>query len=132
MGLHDTDHVPRAEKVYTVSSNIHCIEEHMDKKERKLALESKQADLEKRLAAVTRDVTKTLPSDFAEQATERENDDVLEEIARETQLSIQQIRAALRRLEDDGYGICASCGEDIAGQRLDALPETTFCVDCAV
>ena len=104
----------------------------MDKKERKLALESKQADLEKRLAAVTRDVTKTLPSDFAEQATERENDDVLEEIARETQLSIQQIRAALRRLEDDGYGICASCGEDIAGQRLDALPETTFCVDCAV
>ena len=104
----------------------------MDKETRQQALKSKLADLENRLAAVTRDVTKTLPSDFAEQATERENDDVLEEIARETQLSIQQIRAALRRLEDDGYGICASCGEDIAGQRLDALPETTFCVDCAV
>ena len=84
------------------------------------------------MAAVKRDVTKTLPSDFAEQATERENDDVLEEIARETQLSIQQLKAALRRFEDDNYGICASCGEDIAGERLDALPETTFCVDCAV
>ena len=104
----------------------------MDKETRQQALKSKLADLEKRLAAVTRDVTKTLPSDFAEQATERENDDVLEEIARETQFSIQQLKAALRRLDDDSYGICATCGEDIAGKRLDALPETTFCVDCAV
>lgn len=103
----------------------------MDKVIRQQSLKSKLADLEKRLAAVTRDVTKTLPSDFAEQATERENDDVLEEIARETQLSIQQLKAALRRLENDSYGICASCGENIAGERLDALPETTFCVDCA-
>ena len=103
----------------------------MDKLKRQQALESKLADLEKRLAAVKRDVTKTLPSDFAEQAVERENDDVLEEIARETQASIQQLKAALRRLEDDNYGTCATCGENIAGERLDALPETTFCVDCA-
>ena len=103
----------------------------MDKEKRQQALKTKLVDLEKRLAAVTKDVTKTLPSDFAEQATERENDDVLEEIARETQVSIQQLKAALRRLEDDSYGICATCGENIAGERLDALPETTFCVDCA-
>jgi RNA polymerase-binding transcription factor DksA len=132
MGLHDTDHVPHAEKVYTVSCEVNNIEEHMDKEKRQQALKTKLADLEKRLAAVTKDVTKTLPSDFAEQATERENDDVLEEIARETQVSIQQLKAALRRFEDDSYGICATCGEPIAGERLDALPETTFCVDCAV
>ena len=72
-----------------------------------------------------------MPSDFAEQATERENDDVLEEIARETRYSIDQIKAALRRLDDDSYGICASCGEEIAEGRLDAIPETTLCVNCA-
>ena len=94
-------------------------------------MEEKLASLEKRLAAVTRDITKTLSSDFAEQATERENDDVLEEIAKETQTSIARLKAALQRLEDNNYGICSSCGEDIAEARLNAIPETTFCVNCA-
>ncbi len=103
----------------------------MGKDQRKEALESKLADLEHRFAGVKKDITKTLSSDFAEQATERENDDVLEEIARETQTSIQHLKAALQRLNDHSYGICASCGQDIAAERLDVLPETTFCVNCA-
>ena len=103
----------------------------MNKNKLQQAMEQKLASLEKRLAAVTRDITKTLSSDFAEQATERENDDVLEEIARETQTSIARLKAALQRLEDDSYGICSRCGEDIAEARLNAIPETIFCVDCA-
>ena len=99
-------------------------------KQRK-ALESKLAEMEKRLAAVTKDITKTLSSDFAEQATERENDDVLEEIAKETQVTIQQLKAALVRVEQGSYGVCSSCGKDISEGRLDAIPETTFCVNCA-
>ena len=103
----------------------------MSKDVRAQALEQKLADLEDRLAGVTKDITKTLSSDFAEQATERENDDVLEEIARETQVSIHHLKAALRRLENDNYGTCASCGEEISEGRLDAIPETTLCVNCA-
>jgi len=103
----------------------------MSTNNRTAGLKEKLADLEIRLAGVKKDITKTLSSDFAEQATERENDDVLEEIARETQLSIQQLKAALRRLEDDSYGSCAKCGEEISEGRLDAIPETTFCVNCA-
>jgi RNA polymerase-binding transcription factor DksA len=103
----------------------------MNKDKRRTALEAKLADLEIRLAGVTKDITKTLSSDFAEQATERENDDVLEEIGKETQLSIAHVKAALQRLDDDSYGICTSCGEEIAEGRLDALPETTLCVKCA-
>lgn len=103
----------------------------MSKEQRREALQSKLADLEVRLAGVKKDITKTLSSDFAEQATERENDDVLEEIARETQTSIHHLKAALQRIDDDSYGICANCGEVIAEGRLDALPETTLCVNCA-
>lgn len=98
---------------------------------RKNALKAKLLDLEKRLKSVTRDITKTLSMDFAEQATERENDDVLEEIARETQHSIAQLKAALQRFDDNSYGRCSSCGEAIAEERLDALPETTHCMNCA-
>ena len=103
----------------------------MNKDKSRAALEAKLADLETRLAGVTKDITKTLSSDFAEQATERENDDVLEEIGKETQLSIAHIRAALQRLDDDSYGYCASCGGDIGEGRLDAIPEATHCVNCA-
>lgn len=103
----------------------------MSTNNRAARLQEKLADLEVRLAGVKKDITKTLPSDFAEQATERENDDVLEEIARETQLSIQQLKMALRRLEEDSYGTCAQCGEEISEGRLDAIPETTLCVNCA-
>jgi DnaK suppressor protein len=103
----------------------------MDINKQREALTHKLEDLESRLASVTRDITKTLSSDFAEQATERENDDVLEEIARETQLSIQHLKYALRRISEDSYGICVSCGENISQQRLEALPETTQCVSCA-
>ncbi len=103
----------------------------MSKDKRASSLEEKLASLEKRLAAVTKDITKTLSSDFAEQATERENDDVLEEIAKETKFSIQQLKAALQRIEDGSYGACSGCGEAIADGRLDALPETTLCVPCA-
>jgi DnaK suppressor protein len=103
----------------------------MSKDKRAQALEQKLAGLETRLAGVTKDITKTLSNDFAEQANERENDDVLEEIGRETQVSIQQLKAALRRLEDNSYGTCAQCREEISEGRLDAIPETTLCVKCA-
>ncbi len=39
-------------------------------------------------------------------------------------------RAALERLEEDEYGDCASCGEEIAPARLEASPEAALCVEC--
>jgi DnaK suppressor protein len=43
---------------------------------------------------------------------------------------IKKIRAALERIENDRYGICESCGEDISIKRLKARPVTTQCIDC--
>lgn len=99
--------------------------------DRKPQLQERLEQLEARLTSVKRDITKTLSNDFAEQATERENDDVLEEIARETQQSISHLKAALQRLDDGSYGACGHCGNAIAPARLDVLPETTLCVNCA-
>jgi DnaK suppressor protein len=41
-----------------------------------------------------------------------------------------QIEAALRRIEDGSFGLCATCGRPIAGARLEALPWATDCIDC--
>ena len=38
---------------------------------------------------------------------------------------------ALERLEMGEYGICESCGVSIPVARLEVLPYTTLCVECA-
>ena len=87
--------------------------------------------LNTRLEHIRNDLSKAHSSDFEEQAQERENDEVLDEIGHETLHSIRQIKAALKRIEDNNYGICESCGSAIAPGRLQILPETTCCVQCA-
>ena len=43
---------------------------------------------------------------------------------------IKKIEEALGRIENDTYGICETCGEDISLKRLKARPVTTQCIDC--
>ena len=47
------------------------------------------------------------------------------------QVELARIAAALARIEDGSYGICLSCGEDIAEKRLRFDPAVPTCVDCA-
>lgn len=44
--------------------------------------------------------------------------------------TLQKIEAALARLEEGEYGYCSECGDDIAQQRLRALPFALRCKDC--
>jgi DnaK suppressor protein len=41
-----------------------------------------------------------------------------------------QIRAALRRIEEGDYGACLRCGEPISFQRLRVRPEAALCREC--
>jgi RNA polymerase-binding protein DksA len=97
----------------------------------KAELEQRLAALQARLSSIKADVTQAHSGDSAEQAQERENDEVVDAIGNETRLSIRVIQAALERIEDGSYGACESCGEDIGAARLEAIPEATRCVNCA-
>jgi len=44
---------------------------------------------------------------------------------------IDQIDAALERLDTDSYGLCAACARPIGFARLSARPYTPHCVSCA-
>jgi DnaK suppressor protein len=44
--------------------------------------------------------------------------------------TLQRINEALARLEDGKYGYCFECGDEIAEQRLRALPFAVLCKDC--
>jgi DnaK suppressor protein len=41
-----------------------------------------------------------------------------------------QVNLALQRLEDGTYGLCQTCGQAIALERLEALPFAGQCVAC--
>lgn len=43
---------------------------------------------------------------------------------------LQEIDAALARIDEGSYGICASCGEEISPARLEARPASILCVSC--
>ena len=97
----------------------------------KAELQQKLAELQSRLANIKKDVTQSHSGDSAEQAQERENDEVVDAIGNETAQSIRVIQAALSRTDDGSYGFCDTCGKDIGEARLAAVPEATRCVDCA-
>jgi DnaK suppressor protein len=44
--------------------------------------------------------------------------------------TLNKIDEALRRLEDNTYGNCFECGEEISEKRLRALPFAVRCKDC--
>jgi DnaK suppressor protein len=44
--------------------------------------------------------------------------------------TLNKIDAALRRLEENTYGNCFECGDEISGARLRALPFAVRCKDC--
>jgi DnaK suppressor protein len=72
-----------------------------------------------------------LEKDFAEQATQRENDDVVNSLLDGARRRLQQVRHARERVEAGEGNICETCGGPIASERLAALPSTTVCSDCA-
>lgn len=45
--------------------------------------------------------------------------------------ALEQIEAALVRIEDGHYGVCTECGVRIPKTRLQVLPHTPYCVKCA-
>jgi len=50
---------------------------------------------------------------------------------RQRRIELSRIEAALRRIDEDEYGYCQKCGEEIAPERLRVDPAASFCVDCA-
>ena len=53
------------------------------------------------------------------------------EVKRRRQIELQKISAALRRIDEDEYGYCLSCDEEIPIKRLEIDPATPLCISCA-
>lgn len=98
---------------------------------RKAQLEERLAALAEKLLGIGAELDSHQSSDWEELAVERETDEVLEGEGRAGKAEMAAIRAALNRIEAGTYGECVQCGDEIAEARLDLLPFTPLCADCA-
>jgi len=89
-------------------------------------------DATRRISAIDRDIRhEGMSADWAEQATERENDEVLESLGNSAGQELIMINSALKRIDAGDYFRCSLCGEDIPLERLELLPFSPHCVSCA-
>ncbi|HVE46589.1 MAG TPA: TraR/DksA C4-type zinc finger protein [Acidimicrobiales bacterium] len=45
--------------------------------------------------------------------------------------ALEEVEAALVKLDEGNYGVCEGCGTPIPAARLEAMPAAAFCIDCA-
>ena len=95
------------------------------------ALRTSQQDLLARMSSIESELEGHDAKDFEDMATEREGDEVLEDLGQAGLQELRMIDAALKRVEDGEYGVCVRCGADIDQGRLSAVPATPFCASCA-
>ena len=95
------------------------------------ALDQLAAEYSKRAEAIRRDLGRSHSPDFAEQAQQRQNDDVLRALLAEAEGGMRLVGLARLRLAEGTYGECARCGEAIEERRLRALPAAEHCLRCA-
>ena len=91
-------------------------------------------DLDHRLGKITDDVKhleQPVSKNFAEQATETENDQVLDALGNTTRNEMEKIKLAISRIDSGTYGLCLSCGQPIKKDRLNAVPFSSLCIHCA-
>jgi RNA polymerase-binding protein DksA len=93
-----------------------------------------------RIAALERDIA-TIVDSAKGGATDDEHDAEGATIAferaqamallEETRTQVEALDTALVRVDSGSYGVCESCGQDIAPERLAARPSATLCITCA-
>ncbi|WP_411035137.1 TraR/DksA family transcriptional regulator [Shinella sp. BYT-45] len=91
---------------------------------------NRKRELYSRLNRIEKDLETLKSGDSADRATERENDEVLEEFGTTGLKEIEAIDAALDRISAGTFGLCAKCGEPISAARLAAVPHAALCEEC--
>lgn len=96
----------------------------------KAKLEERLRELAVRAHDIDDELSEAPDSDWAENAVESANDEVLEHFGGMALDETRKINTALAKIEAGTYGICERCDERISPKRLEALPYASTCVKC--
>ncbi|MGA2259307.1 MAG: TraR/DksA family transcriptional regulator [Thermoguttaceae bacterium] len=84
-------------------------------------------------AALNKDLVQAIrmPSDMADVGTEAFEQELTLNLLGNDKGVLEQIEAALKRIENGSFGRCEGCGKEIPKARLEAIPYAALCVKCA-
>ena len=102
-----------------------------DSKDIRELLELRRQELNQKVGEIDDTLRQPDSADWEERATENEDDEVLEDMGNAALVEIEQINTAIQRIDIGTYGMCTACGDPISKERLEALPYTANCLDCA-
>ena len=97
-------------------------------------LQLEQAQLDAELSELGFDDGKTgleYDANFADTCQVTAERGEAEALAGKLKDSLEEVHAAIARLDDGSYGTCEACGVAINPARLEAMPATRFCIDHA-
>lgn len=98
-------------------------------------LHALKTEYETRIAKITEHIhhpQDELNQHWDDQAVIAAQNDMRNNLLIEAERNLVQVNNALTRLDNNAYGICVECGEDIEEKRLEAVPYATLCMKHAV
>lgn len=93
----------------------------------------RKSELEARIEALERDKQrqgKALEADSEERAVQLQNDEVVDHLDQLEIKELNLVNNALKRIDENNYGVCLNCGDVISEKRLMAAPAAHNCMSC--
>ena len=72
-----------------------------------------------------------MPLHMADVGTENYDQEFDLSLIENSQGTLEQIHSAMQRIADGSFGLCGECEGPIARPRLQAIPYTPYCIECA-
>ncbi len=95
-------------------------------------LNEKRNDILNTVEGKKDDLTNTDIGDEADVATQTFEREMMFEVTNSERIILDEIEAALRRIEKNNYGNCELCHKKISAVRLNAMPWARYCISCQV
>jgi RNA polymerase-binding transcription factor DksA len=97
----------------------------------KQILDDRLKELDKKLHKIEDQLDAPQTKDLEDFAQDTEDTEEMESLGNAGLKEIEMINAALQRIKDGIYGECQRCGDDILPERLEVVPYTPLCRNCA-
>lgn len=106
----------------------------MEKSEIRLLIEKEIVKTEKKIEEYEEMSSPVSPDDAIGRVSRMDainNKSVSEAALRQAKDKLSKLRHALSRLDEDNFGKCLRCSNDIPIMRVVLMPQSPYCVNCA-
>lgn len=107
----------------------------MAKEDKEKQLVQKEQELKDQLEDLKKidpqsDEYRSLANNQEDDSDESESGNRMAAVRRVIKEQLKQVSNAIHKVRHGSYAVCDRCGKQISQERLEAVPEATYCIDC--